>query len=430
MTEAVGPSRKLYGLVFLTIFLDLLGFGIIIPIQPFYAEAFGASPTQVTWLGAAYSLMQFLFVPLWGRLSDRVGRRPVVLVSIAASIVGYVTFGLAGSLGMLFAARMLSGFGNANIATVQAILADITAPEDRAKAMGLVGAAFGLGFIVGPGVGGLLGGWLGPQAPAFAAAGLAAFNWIFAFFALPETLSKESQDAAARGGEGTRSIRAAFSRPHIRPLLILTLVTVTSFALMEQCLGLFVERVWVPEALEAVAGSPEQAELHKKATLLTTWILLLVGVIATIVQGGLIGPLSKRFGERRLIQVGLMSAGLGMIGVPLAGELGLYWVMLPVSALLALGSGLYTPSLSASLSKAASAAEQGGVLGAGQALGSGGRVLGPVVAGPLFELAPRMPFLVGGFGLLLAIVLALRPERGTTKPGEESEPAGPSGATL
>jgi DHA1 family tetracycline resistance protein-like MFS transporter len=409
LSESPTASRKLYGLVFLTIFLDLLGFGIIIPIQPFYAEAFGASPTQVTWLGAAYSLMQFLFVPLWGRLSDRIGRRPVILVSIAFSIVGFVLFGLAGSLGMLFAARLLSGFGNANIATVQAILADVTAPEERARAMGLVGAAFGLGFIIGPGAGGLLGGWLGPEAPAFAAAGLAAANWLFAFFALPETLSEGAREEARHSAGGLRGMRAAFSRGDVRPLLVLTFVTVTSFALMEQCMGLFIERQWVPEALTAATGSAEQAELHKKATLLTTWVLLLVGVIATVVQGGLIGPLNKRFGERRLIQVGLVVAGLGMLGIPLAGALGTYWLMLPVGGLLALGSALYTPSLNASLSRAVSASEQGGVLGVGQALGSGGRVLGPVVAGPLFEVAVNAPFLVGGVGLLLAVVLALRP---------------------
>lgn len=425
MSEGKSAGRRIYGLVFLTIFLDLLGFGIIIPIQPFYAEAFGASPTQVTWLGAAYSLMQFLFVPLWGRLSDRVGRRPVVLVSIAFSIAGYVLFGLAGSLGMLFAARMLSGFGNANIATVQAILADITAPEERARAMGLVGAAFGLGFIVGPGIGGLLGGWLGPEAPAFAAAGMAAINWVFAYFALPETLPPEARNAAKEGGEGVRSMRAAFGRAEVRPLLVLIIVTVTSFALMEQCLGLFIEHTWVPEALLAEGGSPEQSELHKRATLLTTWVLILVGVVATVVQGGLIGPLSKRFGERRLVQVGLVFAGVGMAGVPFAGGLGLYWVMLPVSALLAVGSALYTPSLNASLSKAVSASEQGGVLGVGQALGSGGRVLGPVVAGPLFEITPDAPFLVAGVGLLLAVGLAVW-GGGSDRPG----PVETSGAIV
>ena len=407
MSEDKPTSRRLYGLVFLTIFLDLLGFGIIIPIQPFYAEAFGASPTQVTWLGAVYSLMQFLFVPVWGRISDKVGRRPVVLVSIAFSIVGFVLFGLAGSLGMLFASRLLSGFGNANIATVQAILADVTAPEDRARAMGLVGAAFGLGFIVGPGVGGLLGGWFGPSAPAFAAAGMSAVNWLFAYFALPETLADEARKEAQRSKTRGRPMRAAFRRVELRPLLVLIMVTVTSFALMEQCLGLYIEHTWVPKALLAQAGSPEQTELHKRAIFLTTWVLILVGVVATVVQGALIGPLNRRFGERRLVQVGLVFAGAGMVGVPLAGMLGLYWVMLPASALLAVGSGLYTPSLNASLSKAVSASEQGGVLGVGQALGSGGRVLGPLIAGPLFEITPEAPFLVAGVGLFLAVTLAI-----------------------
>lgn len=399
-----GPeaSKRLYGLVFLTIFLDLLGFGIIIPIQPFYAEAFGATPTQVTWLGAAYSVMQLIFVPLWGRLSDRVGRRPVVLVSIAASIVGFTLFGLATSLVMLFAARMISGFGNANIATVQAILADVTGPADRAKAMGIVGAAFGLGFIIGPGLGGLLGSWLGPEAPAFAAAAFAAVNWVLAFATLPETLPPEERGSTR---PRRRNLLLAFGDPTLRPLLLLILVTITSFALMEQTLGLFIERAWVPEALTAEGDA--LAAAHKRATLLTTWVLLAVGVVATIVQGGLIGPLSRRFGDARLVQVGLLLTGLGMFGVPLSGQLGSYGLLFPASILLALGSGLYGPALNATLSRAVEASEQGSVLGIGQAVGSGGRVLGPVVAGPLFELSRDLPYHVAGGVLLAAVALAL-----------------------
>jgi MFS transporter, DHA1 family, tetracycline resistance protein len=403
------PGR-LYGLVFLTIFLDLLGFGIIIPIQPFYAEQFGATPTQVTWLGAAYSLMQFLFVPLWGRLSDRVGRRPVVLVSIAAAMVGFLLFGFAGSLGALFAARLVTGIGNANIATVQAILADITAPEERSKAMGILGAAFGLGFIIGPGVGGVVGSAWGPAAPAFVSAGLAAINWVYAYFVLPETHPKEkrgkSTEPAHRFAFG--ALVAALRRATVGPLLVLTFVTTISFVLMEHTLGLFIERVWVPEAVTAVAGSAEQSAAHTRAIALTTWVLVMVGVIATIIQGGLIGRLSKRFGDKRLIQAGLVITGLGMLGVPLAGNTGSYALLFVPSGLLAIGSALYSPPLNASLSRAVSDHEQGGIMGIGQSVSSLARVLGPAVAGAMFEITRDLPYHVGGIGLILAVVLSLR----------------------
>ena len=409
-TTASKTPGRLYALVFLTIFLDLLGFGIIIPIQPFYAEQFGATPTQVTWLGAAYSLMQFLFVPIWGRLSDRVGRRPVVLVSIAAAIVGFLVFGFAGSLGMLFAARLVTGVGNANIATVQAILADVTAPEERAKAMGILGAAFGLGFIIGPGVGGVVGHAWGPAAPAFLSAGLATINWIWAYFMLPETHPPErrgTSDAPAHRF-APRALAAALRRPTVGPLLVLLFVTTISFVLMEQTLGLFIERVWVPEAVTAAAGSAAQAAAHGRAIALTTYVLVMVGVIATIIQGGLMGRLSRRFGDRRLIQAGLVITGLGMLGVPLAGDSGSYAMLFAPCGLLAIGSALYSPPLNASLSRAVGDQEQGQILGLGQSMSSLARVLGPAVAGMMFEVTRSLPYLVGGVGLLVAVTLSLR----------------------
>ena len=180
-------QRRVMGIVFLTLFLDLLGFGIILPVQPFYCESFGASATQVTLIGAVYSLMQFVFAPLWGRLSDRIGRRPVVLVSIAFACVGWLILGFANALWMFLLSRAVAGFGNANLGTVQAIVADITRPDERAKGMGLVGAAFGMGFLFGPVVGGYFGQNYGPEVPALIAAGLAALNWVLALLLLPET---------------------------------------------------------------------------------------------------------------------------------------------------------------------------------------------------------------------------------------------------
>lgn len=407
--KAEPTQGRLFALVFMTIFLDLLGFGIIIPIQPFYAEQFGASPAQVTWLGAAYSLMQFLFVPVWGRLSDRIGRRPVVLVSIGAAIVGFLVFGFAGSLGMLYAARLVTGIGNANIATVQAILADITAPEERAKAMGILGAAFGLGFIIGPGVGGVVGSLWGPAAPAFLSAGLAAINWIWAFVMLPETHPPEKRGQGSTGHRfAPRALAKAVRRPVIGPLLVLLFVTTISFVLMEHTLGLFIERVWVPEAVTAAAGSAAQEAAHGKAIALTTWVLIMVGVIATIIQGGLIGKLSARFGDRRLIQAGLVITGLGMLGVPVAGDMGSYALLFVPSGLLAIGSALYSPALNASLSRTVSPQEQGEILGLGQSMSSLARVLGPAVAGLMFEVTRDVPYFVGGVGLLLAVSLSLK----------------------
>ncbi len=423
MDEQV-TSKRLYGLVFLTIFLDLLGFGIIIPIQPFFAEQFGATPTQVTWLGAAYSLMQFLFVPLWGRLSDRVGRRPVVLISIAAAIAGFLLFGFAGSLGALFAARIVTGIGNANIATVQAILADITAPEERAKAMGILGAAFGLGFIIGPGVGGIVGHAWGPAAPAFVSAGLAAINWVYAWFVLPETHPKErrgrSEAPAHRFALG--ALAAALRRPTVGPILILTFVTTLSFVLMEHTLGLFIERVWVPEAVTAAVGSGAQEDAHSRAIALTTWVLVMVGVIATIIQGGLIGRLSKRFGDKRLIQAGLVFTGLGMLGVPIAGDIGSYGLLFVPCALLAVGSALYSPPLNASLSRSVSDREQGQFMGIGQSVSSLARVLGPAVAGAMFEITRGLPYHVGGIGLLLAVALSFRLRGADASQGSAAAP--------
>jgi len=407
--KAEPTQGRLFALVFMTIFLDLLGFGIIIPIQPFYAEQFGASPAQVTWLGAAYSLMQFLFVPVWGRLSDRIGRRPVVLVSIGAAIVGFLVFGFAGSLGMLYAARLVTGIGNANIATVQAILADITAPEERAKAMGILGAAFGLGFIIGPGVGGVVGSLWGPAAPAFLSAGLAAINWIWAFVMLPETHPPEKRGQGSTGHRfAPRALAKAVRRPVIGPLLVLLFVTTISFVLMEHTLGLFIERVWVPEAVTAAAGSAAQEAAHGKAIALTTWVLIMVGVIATIIQGGLIGRLSARFGDRRLIQAGLVITGLGMLGVPVAGDIGSYALLFVPSGLLAVGSALYSPALNASLSRTVSQQEQGEILGLGQSMSSLARVLGPAVAGLMFEVTRDVPYFVGGVGLLLAVSLSFK----------------------
>lgn len=388
-------------IAFFTIFLDLLGFGIMIPIQPFYVQEFGASPTQITILGASYSLMQFLFAPFWGKLSDRIGRRPIILVSVAVSALGHLIFGLGNSLIMIFAARMLAGFGNANLGTAQAIISDVTTPENRAKGMGLIGAAFGLGFIIGPAVGGVLGQY-SMTLPAFFASGLAVCNFLFAWLFLPETLANK-----APGDNGHRrtffsitALKKAARHPDIAILFSMTFIYTLGFAIMEQVIGLFIEKIWVLDTVSEVRS--------KEAARLTAVYLVVVGFTAVIIQGGLIGRLSKRFGERRLARFGLLTLTLALGAIPMAGSSSSFAFMLLTAMLLAIGSGTFNPSNSALVSRAADPGEQGSILGLNQSLSSLGRVLGPACAGLIFEFHVDMPFYIAATLTALAAIQATR----------------------
>lgn len=401
MTQPTAPktSKATLGIVFLTVFLDLLGFGLIIPVQSYYAESFGARPALITLIGASYSAMQFIFMPFWGRLSDRIGRRPVVLISVAISSLGFLLFGLADQLWILFAARMLAGFGNANIGAAQAIIADSTGPQDRAKGMGLIGMAFGLGFVIGPAVGGALG-QFGLAVPAFAAAGLAAANWVSAWFLLPET-RRMGEPGAYAGRKQARE--AILSRPTIKRLMLISLVITTGFALMEQVLALFVEHVWVPEALVPATS----ASGHKRAAMLTTWVLLAVGLTMAVVQGGLIGRLARRYGEATLVKVGSALIVIGLVTLPLAGDIQSFPLLVVTAMVLALGSGMTTPSVTGLLSRSVGPDQQGAALGLGQSASALGRVLGPAVAGVLFEMGARWPFWTGAALVAIGFVVAL-----------------------
>jgi MFS transporter, DHA1 family, tetracycline resistance protein len=400
-------NKKILGLVFLTVFLDLVGFGIIIPIQPFYAEKLGASPTTVTLLGASFSLMQFLFGSFWGRLSDRVGRRPVMLLSIACSSLGYFIFGLAESLTVLFVARMLAGFGSANIGAAQAIIADSTEPESRAKGMGLIGAAFGLGFIFGPALGGFLG-QIGLSMPAFFASGLGMVNFVFAFTSLPETCPQKlgvtdpsKSTVAHRPGLSWAALKHSARHVNVPQLFLIYLLYTSAFSMMEQVLGLFIEAIWHPVGLGL-----QMAIRAKAAAAHTAYVLIMVGVTATIIQGGLIGRLVKVFGERRLLMTGMTIVGTSLALAPLIGKTGFYPLMLFWGAFLAMGTGLTNPSLSSLLSQSADKEEQGGVLGIGQSLSALGRVIGPSMAGVLFERSVGFPFWIGSSILFLSVIVA------------------------
>jgi MFS family permease len=402
-------KRSPLGILFLAVFLDLIGFGILIPIQPFYAELFGARPAAITLLSASFSLVQFLFAPFLGRISDTVGRRPIMLLTIAINAAGYALFGLAGSLPMLFLARITSGFGSANIGTAQAIVADSTTPKTRAKGMGIIGAAFGLGFILGPAIGGLFSQY-GLSLPAFIAAGLSTINWFYAFFRLPETHPAMLNDGQAtaepiesvrehvRGkasgrhhlGLSLRDLKHAVSHPNVPQLFWLYLVGTVAFSLMEQTLGLYIERIWLP----STAGAPSTAHL-RHASAMTAYFLVVVGVTGAIVQGMLIGRFARRFGEHKLVVAGTVLVGCTLVLIPIIADTRIYALLLAIGPFLALGSGILNPSIPSLLSQATESDAFGGILGLGQSLSALGRVVGPMFAGLLFEFSHEIPFYLG-----------------------------------
>ncbi|OGG45514.1 MAG: hypothetical protein A3F84_22745 [Candidatus Handelsmanbacteria bacterium RIFCSPLOWO2_12_FULL_64_10] len=385
--------------LFLTVFIDLLGFGIVLPLLPYYAEGFGAGPLAVTLLSSSYSLMQFLFAPVWGRLSDRVGRRPILVLSLAGSALSYLLFGLAGSLAALFATRLLAGVCAANISTAQAYIADVTTPETRAKGMGMIGAAFGLGFIFGPAVGGALSRY-GYAVPAFFAAGLSLAALALALFRLPESLRRriDNPGGAARGGFDLGRLWAALVHPRMGLLLLIFFCSVFAFANLEATFALFVERA-------ARFGYTARE---------TGYLFAYMGVLMSLMQGGLVGRLARRFGERRLVAAGtlMLAAGLGV--VPLAPGLG---GLMGALALLAFGVGMNTPSLSSLISRSAGADEQGGVLGVSQSMSSLARILGPAWGGFAFEqFGPASPYFTTaglmGATFLVSLMLCRQAEGG------------------
>jgi multidrug resistance protein len=362
-------------ILFLTIFIDLLGFGLIIPALPFYAESFGASFITIGLLSASYSLMHFLFSPLWGRLSDRIGRRPVLLIGLAGSAVAFLMFGLAKTLVMLFVARILAGIlSSATLPTAQAYIADTTSEADRAKGMGLIGAAFGMGFIFGPAVGGILTQY-GYGFPALVAAGISALNFCWAWWKLPETHTNRSTEGH-RSLISTTVLREVLSNPVLAILIGVFFVQVYAFSQMESTFGLFCEHRL---GLDAVHVG---------------WILAEVGVISAVVQGLLMGKLVRRFSEAPLARTGLILMSIGLVATGLVQTT---LQMILVTPFLAVGSALMNPTINSLISKAAPPGKQGVTLGTTQSLGALARVFGPPSGTTLFQFAgPSAPYWVSG----------------------------------
>ncbi len=382
--------------IFVTVFIDLIGFGMIIPLNPYLAREFGADPLKVGLLMTIFSLMQFLFSPMWGALSDRVGRRPLILMSLLGSAVSHTWFAFAGSYLTLFLARMFAGLFGASISTAMAYIADVTKPEERSKGMGMIGAAFGLGFLLGPFLGGILGeigshlGTQPPFGPSFAAigAGLICFvNFIVALFVLKET----NVNRTVRERKGRLMLLAHnLKNPKVNILMIGFFLLTFGMANMEASLFMFVQDQFAWSLARASFG------------------FAYVGLVIVFTQGYLIRKLMPKYGEKNLLTIGLLLCIAGFLGIGLSHSIPLLAVSV---TLLGLGSGFATPSFSGLISILTSADKQGETLGVTQSLSALGRILGPALGGWAYGFYGRpSPFLfaAGLTALAWLFVLLIR----------------------
>jgi MFS transporter, DHA1 family, tetracycline resistance protein len=370
-------------IIFLTVFIDLIGFGIIIPLLPFYAESYGANALTVGLLGTSFSAMQFVFSPIWGRWSDRIGRRPIILMGLVGSAVSYLVLARADSLALIFVARIVGGIAGANIPTAQAYIADITTPENRARGMGMVGVAFGLGFVFGPAIGGGLS-QFGPEVPMYFAAALSLGNFSAAWFLLPE--SRTVVGAAPSVGR-VEALRRAVARPQLVLLLSLFFIIMTAFSGFEVTFALFSERRF--GFTMATIG----------------YLFAFIGIVLAVVQGLLVGKVVRLLGEHRVVPIAVAVIALGLALVPMAQSVPMLLVALGT---LAAGMGFNGPSLTSMVSRLSDPDDQGGILGVAQSLASLGRIVGPVWGGFLFDrYGMTVPYLSSAAIMTVAFVVAL-----------------------
>ena len=375
--------------------MDLVGFGIVLPLLPLYADRFGASGTQIAVLVLSYSAAQLVLAPIWGRLSDRFGRRPIILVGLVGSAISYVVFAYAGSILALLISRTMAGVGGANIPVAQAYIADITPPEKRAGGMGLIGAAFGLGFIFGPAIGGVLAP-IAPEAPGRAAAGLCAGNALLALFFLPESLTaeeREERSAAAilvesEGPSKLDELKVVVRSPAFMQVLVLSFLFTAAFSAIHPVFPLF---------------AAERFGLEERGV---GWLFAFMGTISAIMQGGVVRFLVPRIGERALVRLSSGPFVAGLVLIAFAPDIP---TLLLAILLLAIGFGGTLPSLVSMLSQAAPEALQGGSLGVGQSVGALARILGPLMGGIAWDVAGLPgPFLAGAVVAAVAALWALR----------------------
>lgn len=408
-----GPSVLV---IFLTVFIDLIGFGIVVPLLALYSKSYGASGWLIGVIGASFSAAQFVFAPVWGRLSDRVGRRPILLISTAGAALSYVLFALGSglashtaALATLLISRTFAGACGGNITVAQAYIADITPPENRSKRMGLIGMAFGLGFIFGPVIGGLGLKYLGYSGPGWLAAGICAANFILAFFILAESRTPSSEHAKER--PRFNQWGHTLAQPKIGLLILIFFLATFAFSCFEITLPLLIND-------DFNLGITNIDEIRGATTIVSLFVFC--GLIGAFVQGGATGRLVKKFGEPKLIALSLFLTGLSLALLPfIKGNGQLYWSkllrpegwpwvkMLIVLALLAIGSSLTRPPVFGLLSNLTSAHEQGATIGVAQSAGSLARILGPLFAATLYAHLPLLPYVICGTISVLAGFIAV-----------------------
>lgn len=387
----MAASRSRYAVIFFTVLIDLIGFGIIMPILPFYAQRFGASGLAYGAVLGVYSFMQFTATSLLGKLSDRVGRRPVLLATMLFNAVGYTLFAFAGSYWVLFLSRVVSGFAGGNISVAQAYMADITTPQERSRGMGIVGAAFGIGFSAGPAVGGLA--QVGHISPGLVAVVLSLANFISAYFILPESLRHELR--VKRRIFDLRHLSDAMSRPRLRPLMIVWALTPLGFAGYTAALPYRV--------IDALHWQQLQM----------TFLFIVIGVTAAAVQGFFFGKIVRHTGERALVIGGAFGMALTIAVIPLVTSSA---VLYGWTFLLAVANSVFSPAATGLVSVYADPNEQGTVLGAAQSVSALGRTAGPPLIGTIYDVSPVTSFLLAGSFMALAGWVATRLARVTQHP--------------
>ena len=384
--------KKSLFLIFAFVFMDVLGFSLILPLLPFYAQAFDATETVIGLLLAANAVTQMIGAPAMGRLSDRYGRKPLLVVSLIGTVVGFVLLGVAGALWMLFFSRIIDGLLGGNISLAQAYITDVTDEENRAKGLGLIGASFGLGFIFGPALGGTLSVGNNYALPAFVAAGLAALNLIGVLVWLPESLPQEKrqrQVASPRSAFSLRQLWEALRLPCVGPLLNVRLWYGLAFTMFETIFSLY---------------AAKRLGLDARAT---SYVLTYVGVLVVLIQGGGIGQLTKRFADKQLVFGASVLLAVSLLAWGLAPNL---VVLLIVLAPLALASSVMNVTSNSALTKSVYPEQVGGTLGLSASLGSLTRIISPIVAGFLMQAAGAYaPGILGGLVMLgLSVFIWLR----------------------
>jgi DHA1 family tetracycline resistance protein-like MFS transporter len=379
-------KRGALPILFVYVIVVLLGFSLILPLLPYYAKQFNASTFVIGLLAASNALAQIIGIPVIGRLSDRFGRRPMILLGTAAGAVSFLILGFARSLPVLFAARILDGLLGGNVALAQAYITDITEEKDRARSLGIIGAAFGIGFIFGPAAGGLLSRW-GYGVPSFAAAGLSVLNFAWVLAALPESLTPERRAAlrvSAKPPVTAAALVSALREPVVGPLLITRLFYALAFMIFQSSFAL-----WAADRLGFSAQS-------------TSFVLAYVGLLSVLVQGLAIGPLTRRFSERTLIVAGIVVLAASLLAWAFVPNLAL---LLAVLAPMALSAGVLNVSLTSSLTKAVHRDEVGGSLGLATALQGIASVAAPVIGGALLQKVGSWSLGVLGALILTGLVV-------------------------